>query len=98
MIWSFSLNNATSQSLVDELNAAADKQISQISLGGIGESIEQIHAAVSAAIALTPTLGSSPWLIQLSGHANPKHEQRPGWSQDYIQIRIEQVKQGVPIS
>ena len=94
MSWSFSVNNVTHAAADEALNKAAETQINNIMAGDAGdEALSQMEQATYAAVAILQSgaLGAGPYLVQLSGHANPGHEQRPGWSQDSIRINVEQV-------
>lgn len=58
------------------------------------EAVEQIDAAVATAKAIVAggTIGGEGKLffVSLSGHANPGHEPRSGWSNDCITVSVSQ--------
>jgi hypothetical protein len=53
---------------------------------------EQFEAALSAAhgILASGAVGTAACSVTMSGHANPNHEKRPGWSNDAIVVSISQ--------
>lgn len=50
----------------------------------------QFRAAVAAAAALVASgaLGAGPFTVNVSGHANPGHEDMPGWATDCISVNV----------
>lgn len=66
---------------------------SQVGHGDI-ESEKAIESAVDAVKGLlrNMALGYGTFDVQLSGHANPENKPVAGWSNDFMSIRISQVK------
>jgi hypothetical protein len=60
--------------------------------GEVSAMDEQVEAALTAAQALLDSgaVGTGACLVSLSGHANPDHAKRKGWSNDRIVITVEQ--------
>lgn len=54
------------------------------------EAKEQAHVAIAVAVALAKTTGSKAVNVSLSGHANPSHEPREGYSNDFVSVSVTQ--------
>lgn len=91
MSWNFSVNGVTKENADAALNAAAEGQIDNIMRGDSGEEMmAQAEQSTYAAVAIIESgcLGDGPFLVSLSGHANPGHEPRDGWVNDVVSISI----------
>ncbi len=53
---------------------------------------EQFDAALAAASSgMTRVVGKGKVNVILSGHANPRHEPREGWANDYVSVHVSSV-------
>jgi len=53
---------------------------------------EQFDAALAAASSgMTRVVGKGKVNVTLSGHANPRHEPREGWANDYVSVHVSSV-------
>ncbi|WP_076260853.1 hypothetical protein [Intrasporangium flavum] len=79
------------------LDAAVTEKVDEMKGNGatyLGEDHTQdsITNAAQAARALIESgaLGEGPWTVSLSGHSNPEHKPRAGWSPDQITVSVNQ--------
>lgn len=93
MSWSIQAFSITAQNVEHELNQAAEKAIANGAGGPDAqrETAEQMTAIGLCAIDAVQSglIGKGPFTVALSGHANPEHKPREGWSNDYAQMRID---------
>jgi len=92
MSWNFSVNGVTNETVDAALNAAAEGELNNIiqQRDGGAEMMAQAEQAIYAAVAIIESgcLGDGPFLVYLSGHANPSHQPRDGWANDGLTITI----------
>jgi len=98
MSWNYTVENVTTATADEQLNAGAEEQIEYAMQGDSGpESVEQMEQATYAALKLIKSgcLGEGPFRVTLGGHANAGHRPREGRANDAVSIAIYQ--QGVNV-
>jgi hypothetical protein len=95
MSWTVPCPSSTAESIEVSARSGYEQYRSTYSGGDAGELVamdEQFEAALSAAhgILASGAVGTAACSVTMSGHANPGHVKRPGWSNDGITISITQ--------
>lgn len=94
MSWSIGPLVVTAENSVEKIEAAAEAFIVGYNDTDEGKqaTAEHMSAAGDAVddLLTSGVLGNGEFKVTLSGHANPGHEKRVGWADDYISIRVEQ--------
>jgi hypothetical protein len=54
------------------------------------QQVKSAHAAAKAIID-SGCVGSGPYYVGISGHANPEHKPREGWANDSVYVSISQI-------
>lgn len=90
MSWSSSVSKVSRSELQAALEAALVLGNDDVPT----ERQEQVDAARAAAlyIARSAAVGDGAFNVSINGHANPEHKPRDGWSNDYVNVTINQVK------
>jgi hypothetical protein len=86
MSWSTSASNVPADEVRERLTALEVPS-------GPSEQDEmkaQLRAAVAAAVSIVESgvVGAGPFSFSLSGHAEPGHEDRPGYSSDVVYLNV----------
>lgn len=103
MSWTLSCTAENDATLRSEASTAFEAQLDNVrdENGNVpdwyceAEVREQFEQAVSAAqrLAESATTGDAPYNVMLSGHANPRHVPRDGYSNDTITVSVSSAAQ-----
>lgn len=95
MSWSFSFTAERAEDIAKEFAAARDAYFAQghwATDEAFGESYEQSMRACDSAVALAAAVGQgnsdTGYSVTVSGHANPGHAHRQGWSDEAIHVNV----------
>lgn len=91
MSWSFSVKPTSHEAFASAIeDALAEAQRLNPQVFVASEVMDQVVQAVAAAVAIVQSEAVGTKLVgaTLSGHANPDHTPRPGYSHDTISISV----------